>query len=177
MKPSDDTSKHNVNNLINHIKYILHNYSKLDKDYFKKHNDFIELFNAFKASTKIISDKVKEDKSIINKLVKIIKKTKKNRIITSAKRKELHAIQKNIMDEYRFLKKSLENLNINFDNIISNIANDSEFKKLDKNKFKKKTHISEYKRRSVLNRRKKIKVKSHNRFLIKQNTECKNCDS
>ena len=155
--------KHEVNKVIDHIKYILHNYGKLDKDYIKKHNEVIDLFNAFKAASKIIDEKAEKEKEILDKLVKILKKTKKNRIVNSHKRRQLNTIQKNIMNEYRFLKNSLKSINIDIDKYITDIEMNKTFRKIDINKIKK-IHVKNYTKKN--SKGQNISVKSHNRIIL-----------
>ena len=160
--------KQNINKLLSHIKYILHNYTKLDSNFVNKHNDFIELFNSFKTVVNILEGKIKKDRRTISKLVDIIKKTKTNRLVNSFKRKEILDIQEKVMSEYKNLKQELKELHIDIDKF----STPSEFRKLDIENLKPTIkHISSYNRRAPRNKlglKPKITVKSYNRFSHKK---------
>lgn len=160
--------KQNINKLLSHIKYILHNYTKLDSNFVNKHNDFIELFNSFKTVVEILEGKIKKDRKTINKLVEIIKKTKSNRLINTFRRKELQKIQEKVMNEYKDLKQNLKDLHIDIDKFSS----PSEFEKINKDSLKPTIkHISSYKRRAPKNKlglKPSVSVKSYNRFSYKK---------
>lgn len=129
--------KQNINKLLSSIKYILHNYTKLDSNFANKHNDFIELFNSFKTVVDILEGKIKKDRRTINKLIDIIKKTKSNRLINSFRRREIKEIQDNVMNEYKDLKQNLKDLHIDIDKFKS----PSKFKKLNIDNLKPKKNI------------------------------------
>jgi hypothetical protein len=162
--------KTKIPDMINRIKMMMSNYGRLDQDYIKKHNEVIELFNGFKALVGVVEDKAENDKLTIKKLSGLIKRTKKNKILDTEKRQELRKVQNNIMDEYSQLKKDLNGLNINIDQVIANVSKKNKYKKyytLGKNSEKKKNkvHIKAYKRSAPGRSNKKILVKSHNRVI------------
>ena len=161
--------KRNINKLLNHIRFMLHNYTKLDSNHISKHNELIELFNSFKAVVSELESKVKKDRRVIKKLVDIIKKTKSKRILTTKRRVELNKIQTKIMSEHNNLKDSLRNMNIDIDSTIDKVKNKSEFKKIDPEKFKHKwIHVKEHNRVSRKNPTKKTRVMSYNRISSKK---------